>query len=152
MLRRYCRAAATLVAVPVLFVACSDDEPSDENFVTQLCEASAELRTDLEAAIQAASTQTDSGKAVGLLVEPLEKFVKAFKDSDPPDDLDEWHDEASDRLQATVDAFKREQSLSALVGFSDSPIPDPPAEAKQRLRDAAEDVVACDGVAFLKPD
>ncbi len=101
---------------------------------------------------QAASTQTDSGKAAGLLVEPLEKFVKAFKDSDPPDDLDEWHDEASDRLQATVDAFKKEQSLSALVGFSDSPIPDPPAEAKQRLRDAAEDVDACDGVAFLKPD
>lgn len=152
MLRRYCRAAATLVAVPVLFIACSDDDPSDENFVTQLCEASAELRTDLDVAIQAASTQTDSGKAVGLLVEPLERFVKAFKDSDPPNDLDEWHDEASDRLRTTVEAFKKEQSLAALVGFSDSPIPDPPAEAKQRLRDAAEDVDACDGVAFLKPD
>jgi hypothetical protein len=50
-----------------------------------------------------------------------------------------------------VDKFKEEKTLASLEGFGDSPVPDPPAEAKARLRDAGKDVEICDGVAFLKP-
>ena len=125
---------------------------TDEEFVTELCDATVQLKTDFAAAVKDASGQTDSGKAVERLIPPLEAFVKAFDDAKPPKDLKEWHSAATDQLQAAVEKFKTEKTLASLEGFGDSPVPDPPADAKQRLRAAAENITACEGVAFLKPD
>jgi hypothetical protein len=48
--------------------------------------------------------------------------------------------------------FKEAKTLASLEGFGDSPVPNPPAADKQRLREAARNVDECDSVAFLKPD
>ncbi len=145
--------ALSALLVPVLaFAGCGEDDPgTDAEFVTQLCEAKRDLDASLATAIQEASSQTDAAAALEELVEPLEDFVEAFKDASPPEDLEDWHGEAGDEMAAAVERFKDEKTLASLEGFGDSPVPDPPAEAKQRLRSAAEDIEACDGVAFLKP-
>lgn len=142
-----------LLVLPVAMAACGGGgDASDEAFVAQLCNATTQLKTDFTAAVKDASGQTDSGKAVERLIPPLEAFAKAFDDADPPKDLKDWHSAASKQLDAAVAKFKTEKTLASLEGFGDSPVPDPPADAKTRLRAAAENVDECDGVAFLKPD
>ena len=144
--------ASTGLVAGSLLAGCGVDDASDEDFVRSLCDATNELEAGIEAAIEDASTQTDAQKGIELLVPPLEEFVKAFEDADPPKDLQDWHKAASAELNARVDKFKDAKTLASLEGFSDSPVPDPPAAAKQRLRDVAEDIQECTGVAFLKPD
>ncbi len=142
-----------LFILPATLSACGGGGSStDEEFVTELCSATAKLNTDFAAAVKDASGQTDSAKAVERLVPPLEAFVKAFDDAKPPKDLKDWHSAASKQLDSAVEKFKTEKTLASLEGFGDSPVPDPPADAKQRLRTAAENIKACDGVAFLKPN
>ncbi len=132
--------------------ACGVDDPgTDGDFVLELCDATKALEADFATAVSAASEQTDPAKAVEALAPPLDTFVAAFEDAKPPEDLEEWHKTAAKQLRASVDKFKAEKTLASLEGFGDSPVPDPPAEAKQRLREAAEDVDGCEGVAFLKP-
>ena len=144
-------AAAVLLLVPL--TACSgDDSGNDEDFVKGLCEASTGLRDGVEEALGNARTSTDPNAAAQALVEPIEEFVDAFKDLNPPEDLEEWHDTASGQLEQAASNFREKKDLAALEGFADSPVPDPPAAAKSRLRVAAEDVQECNGVTFLKPD
>ncbi|MGE0601799.1 MAG: hypothetical protein AB7J35_20655 [Dehalococcoidia bacterium] len=153
MLRRARFSLVALMALPLVVSACGGGgDGSDKEFVTDLCDATTQLKTDFAAAVKDASGQTDSGKAVDRLIPPLEAFVKAFDDAKPPKDLKEWHNAASDQLAAAVEKFKTEKTLASLEGFGDSPVPDPPADAKARLREVAQNIDACDGVAFLKPD
>ena len=147
----------SLLAIPVLsagalIAACGGDSGNDESFVRDLCGASSELEAALDEAVASASSQTDASKAVQALVPPLEEFVDAFRDLNPPEDLEDWHRTAGTQLGDAVQKFKDANSLSALEGFGDSPVPDPPAAAKARLRTAAADVEECDGVTFFKPD
>ena len=135
------------------FFACSGDEDgNDEDFVRGLCEASTELRNGVEQAIRDSSSSTDPNKAVESLAEPVDEFADDFGDLDPPGDLKDWHDDASDTLAATAKEFRERKDIAALEGFNDSPVPDPPTAAKARLRAAAEDVQECNGVTFFKPD
>lgn len=141
------------LAIPFVS-ACfgGDGSGSDESFVRALCEAQTELRDGIDEALAAASSQTDPQKTIDLLIPPLEGYVDAFEDASPPDDLKAWHDASADQLEAAVERFKQERTLASLEGFGDSPVPDPPAVQKQRLRQAATGVEECTGVAFLKPD
>ena len=144
--------ATALLVVSLGFAACSGGDPAtDEDFVQELCEATSQLDQQFAAAVAKASEQTDPNKAVEALVGPLEEFVRAFEDADPPKDLEDWHHSASKQLEDAVAKFKKEKALASLEGFGDSPVPDPPADAKARLREAGKKVAACDGVAFLKP-
>jgi hypothetical protein len=150
--RRFAALALAAILVPVA-AACGDDKPGTEReFAVELCAATREFEASLSSALEQASTETDATKALEALTEPLEDFVKAFRDANPPEDLEDWHKEAGDQLDAVVERFKEEKTLASLEGFGDSPVPDPPAEAKQRLRGAAADAEECEGVAFLKPD
>ena len=136
------------------FSACfgGDGTGSDESFVRALCEAQTELSAGVDEAVTAAGGQTDPQKTIDLLIPPLEAYVDAFRDADPPEDLKEWHDASADQIEAAVERFKDERTLASLEGFEDSPVPDPPTAAKARLRAAAADVEQCAGVAFLRPD
>ncbi len=146
-------ALASMLMVPMVMSACrGGGESSDEDFVAELCQAVVRLNTDFEAAIKSASTETDPAKAVEKLIPPVEKFVDAFDDADPPKDLKDWHDSAVTRLEAAVAKFKKAKTLASLEGFGDSPVPNPAPAEKNRLREAAQNVTECDGVAFLKPD
>ncbi|MGE3073806.1 MAG: hypothetical protein AB7N24_06905 [Dehalococcoidia bacterium] len=153
MLRPTRIACLAFIALPLAVAGCGGGgDGSDEQFVTDLCNATTRLKADFADAVKEASGQTDSTRAVDSLIPPLEAFVKAFEDAKPPKDLKDWHSAASDQLDAAVQKFRTEKTLASLEGFGDSPVPDPPADAKARLREVAQNVDACDGVAFLKPD
>lgn len=147
-----------LVLISVLVIpsvtACFGDDGagSDESFVRALCVAQTELSDGVDDAVAAAGSQTDPEKTIDLLIPPLEAYVDAFKDADPPEDLKDWHGTSGDQIEAAVEKFKEERTLASLEGFEDSPVPDPPAAAKARLREAATGVPECAGVAFLRPD
>jgi hypothetical protein len=134
-----------------MFVSCGSDNGNDKDFVKGLCEASSELRTGVEQAVKTGATSTDPGKSVELLVGPVDAFVKAFGDLKPPKDLKSWHKDATAQLEKTAETFRNEKKLTALATFNDSPVPDPPADAKARLQNVAKDVPECNGVAFFKP-
>ena len=134
-----------------LAAACGSDDGNDQDFVRGLCEASTALRTGVEKAVKDGAASTEPGKAVELMAPPVDAFVKAFNDLNPPADLKAWHKDASSQLEKTAAAFRTEKKLTALTSFNDSPVPDPPAAAKSRLQNAAKDVPECNGVAFLKP-
>ena len=135
------------------FAACSGDgDGNDEDFVRGLCEASTELRNGVEQAIKNSSSSTDPNKAVESLAEPVDEFADDFDDLDPPEDLKDWHDDASEKLSAVAKDFRERKDIAALEGFNDSPVPDPPSAQKARLREAAEDIQQCNGVTFFKPD
>jgi hypothetical protein len=147
-----CAAGAGVALGIAVLPACSGDKAgTDDEFVQELCDATKTLDQQFAAAVAQSSQETDPAKAVEALATPLDEFVKAFDDANPPEDLEDWHDAATKQLRTAVDKFKEEKTLASLEGFGDSPVPDPPAEAKARLRDAGKDVEGCDGVAFLKP-
>ena len=153
MQKRALLAISVTFAIPA-FAGCLGGGGSgdDESFVRALCEAQTELSDGIDEAVAAAGSQTDPQKTIDLLIPPLEDYVGAFQDAKPADDMKEWHSAAGQQLEAAVERFKDERTLASLEGFGDSPVPDPPAVQKQRLRAAAIDVEECAGVAFLKPD
>lgn len=152
MFRKFALTAAVALAAVSLAACSGDDDGSDEEFVRDLCQASTELRNGIKEALENASTSTSPNAAAEALVKPLGVFVEAFDDLNPPKDLDDWHDSASDELEKTFEDFRTKKNLAALTGFADSPVPDPPVDAKSRLRAAAQDVPECSGVAFFRPD
>lgn len=141
---------AALVA-PAAVSCGGGGDGNDKDFVTGLCEASSALRAGVEKAVKDGASSTEPGKAVELMVAPVDAFVKAFGDLNPPKDLKTWHKDATSQLEATAETFRKEKQLTALAAFNDSPVPDPPADAKVRLQAVAQDIPACQGVAFLKP-
>ena len=155
-MRDWKRVAGSFVLMTVLVapaaVSCGGGgDGNDEDFVTGLCEASSALRAGVEKAVKDGASSTEPGKAVELMVAPVDAFVKAFGDLNPPKDLKTWHKDATRQLETTADTFRSEKKLTALEAFNDSPVPDPPAEAKVRLQTVAKEIPACQGVAFLKP-
>ncbi len=152
MLKRFSTLLAISALAAVSLVACSaDGEASDEDFVRSLCEASSDLRTGVEDAVAGAASSTNPNAAVEALSEPIDDFASAFKDLDAPDDWKDWHGQASDEIGAAAKTFRESKDLADLEGFGDSPVPDPPADAKARLRGVAEDIEECTGVTFLRP-
>lgn len=153
MKKRILLVLTAALAIPG-FSACfgGGGSGSDESFVRALCEAQTELSDGVDEAVAAAGSQTDPQKTIDLLIPPLEDYVEAFKDADPPDDLKDWHEASGEQIEGAVEKFKEERTLASLEGFEDSPVPDPPAAAKARLRAAAVEVEECAGVAFLRPD
>ncbi len=146
-----CSVVLFVAMVAPMASACGNDDGNDRDFVTGLCEASSDLRSGVEKAVRDGATSTETGKAVELMVAPVDAFVKAFGELKPPKDLKSWHKDATNQLEQTAENFRIEKKLTALASFNDSPVPDPPADAKARLQTVAKDIPECNGVAFLKP-
>ena len=152
MLQKLLAVALLAGFAAAIFPSCGGDSGNDEGFVTDLCLAATDLRTGLEKAVKDAASSTDPNKAVEIIAVPIDAFVKSFSKADPPGDLKDWHKAASDELKRKAQDLHDSKSLSSLKGFEDSPVPDPPAAQKQRLRDKAANIQECNGVVFLKPN
>lgn len=142
------RLAAFLVPAlmaAALFASCGGDGDgnsgggtgSDEKFVADICKAGAKFQADMEKAFPQMVNAKSEEEAIKIIIEPFETMAKSFKAAKPPADLKEWHAEASKAFDDAVKALKSGNTDSALFE-SDSPFPDPPAAAQERLQKIAE--------------
>ena len=131
----------------MFLVACGGDDDdgggggsgSDEDFVSDLCKASADFLADIESAGEDIDP-SDLDAASKAIAGPFEDFAGKFKDLNPPDDLEEWHNDASDSLDQIVQQVKDGDFESALGGTDPLPeLPDGPRERLGKIADENED-------------
>jgi hypothetical protein len=120
---------------------------TDEEFVVGLCQGISKFAASMEKSL-AGPTPADFGEAFAqifkAMVKPTQEFAADFAKLKPPPDLVEWHKKTSQQLSAAAKALK-EGKLDdpALEGLSESPIPDMPAAAQQRLAPMAREAAGC---------
>lgn len=141
----------------IVFAACGggDDDDSgggggsgsDEAFVGGLCDAFLTFSTDLDKLFKDPSKLADEEDAAKAFAEPFADLAKAFDKLKPPKDLQDWHDEASDALNKVAKDLKAGNADSEVFA-SDSPFPDPPKEAGDRLSKVAEKNKTCQEADF----
>lgn len=135
-------ALAALLIAPLAAACGGDGDGSDEEYVTAFCETQREFTTTLEAAIRDASTTSD----FDAIAEPFETLAGNFKDMDPPEDMKDWHEDATDQLSATAERVKEERNLQAVTSLPQDPLKGMPDGPRARLQRAAANDPACDGL------
>jgi len=137
-----------VLAGAALFGACSGDDDdekgtgSDEEFVADLCGIMKDFSDDLDGLEDDAEDVEDFDEIAKLLSGPIGDLADGFADLNPPADLKDWHEEASNELDKLADDLDSgELTEEAMSG--DSPIPDPPKDAADRLSKIAEDNQDC---------
>lgn len=137
-----------------LFGACGGGDDggsggtgSDEKFVADICKAGLDFSKALEEVFKDPSALTDEDKAIEKLGDAFEDFANAFAKAKPPADLKDWHSEASKQLKDGVKQIK-DGNLEGGIFAGDSPFPEPPAEAGDRLSKIAENNKDCQEADF----
>jgi hypothetical protein len=135
----------------MFFVACGGDDDdgggggggtgSDEDFVDDLCKAGANFAKDLDKIGEDLNEETDPEKISDAISEPFEDFANAFKKLNPPRDLKDWHDDASNSLDDVVESLKGGNLDAGALG--EDPFPEMPKEAEERLTKLAEENEDC---------
>jgi hypothetical protein len=136
-----------------LFAACGGDDDSsggvpsggtgsDEQFVADICKAGAKFSTDIQAVLAAAASLSDPAKAAQKMAVPFQDFSDAFAKAKPPSDLKDWHNTASAKLKDAAAALKK-GDLESDIFTQDSPIPDLPQSAQDRLQKIADNNKDC---------
>jgi len=130
-----------------LFGACGGDDDgsgggtgSDEDFVADICKAGAKFAKAMDNLEKDLKNETDFTKIAEKAAGPFEDFAKDFAKANPPADLKEWHQDASDGLTAAVKGLK-DGDFAALGGEL---IPTPPEGAAERISKAAEGNKDCE--------
>ena len=144
-MKRFVHLRAGFILVPallgaLLLGACGGDSDggggggtgSDEKFVADICKAGAQFQDDLTKLFASLANVQSEEEAVKKLAEPFESFAKSFKTAKPPSDLKQWHSEASKSLDEAVAAMKKGDANAAIFQ-QDSPFPEPPKGAEERL-------------------
>lgn len=112
---------------------------SDEAFIEDICAAGVEFFSALEGID---TQEADPAKALEAFAGPFEDFANAVEDADPPSDLEEWHTQAVASLNDIVAKLK-DGDIDALSNLGDSPFPEAPADAQERLDKIAADNEDC---------
>lgn len=115
---------------------------SDEKFVADICKAGAQFQDDLTKLFANLANVQSEEEAVKKLAEPFESFSKSFTAAKPPSDLKQWHSEASKSLDEAVAAMKK-GNTNAAIFQQDSPFPEPPKGAEERLSKIAAGNADC---------
>ena len=139
-----------MVLVALVLGACGGDSDggsatgtgSDEKFVADICKAGAQFQDDLTKLFANLGNIQSEEEAAKKLAEPFESFAKSFKAAKPPSDLKEWHSAASKSLDEAVTAMKKGDTNAAIFQ-QDSPFPEPPKGAEERLSKIAASNADC---------
>lgn len=115
---------------------------SDEKFVADICKAGLNFTKALEDVFKDPAALADEEKALEKLADAFEDFANAFAKANPPSDLKDWHSEASKQLKDGVQQIK-DGDVESGIFAGDSPFPEPPAEAGDRLTKVAESNEDC---------
>lgn len=139
-----------------LFAACGGDDDgggggggsgSDEDYVAAICKAGLNFSKDLEEVFKDPESLADEDKAMEKLADIFEDFANDFAKAKPPADLKDWHNDASKQLKDGVEQIK-DGDLESGIFAGDTPFPEPPAEAGERLQKAAESNEDCQEADF----
>lgn len=129
--------------------ACGDDDGgggggsgSDEDFVAGLCDAFLVFQEDLQDLFSDLSDLEDEEEAAKAMAEPFEKLAESFEDLNPPSDLRDWHEDASEALNEAAEQLK-DGNVDDGIFAGDQPFDDPPQDVQDRLQAIAEDNDDC---------
>jgi hypothetical protein len=115
---------------------------SDEKFVGDICKAGLNFTKALEDVFKDPAALADEKKALDKLADAFDDFANAFARANPPSDLKAWHSDASKQLKDGVKQIK-DGDLEGGIFAGDSPFPEPPAGAGDRLTKVAESNEDC---------
>jgi hypothetical protein len=115
---------------------------SDEEFVSDICKAGLNFTKSLDDIFKDPSALADEDKAIEKLADSFEDFANAFAKANPPADLKAWHSDASKQLKEGVKQIK-DGDLEGGVFAGDTPFPEPPGDAGDRLTRVAEENKDC---------
>lgn len=140
------------------FAACGDDDDggsggtgNDENYVSSICKAGLDFSKAIEKIFTDPEMLADEDKAMDKLADAFEDFSNAFAKANPPADLKDWHSDASKQLKDGVQQIK-DGDLEGGIFAGDTPFPEPPAGAAERLEKIAETNEDCQEADFSFTD
>jgi len=138
---------APALVVALAFGACGGDDGgsgggtgTDESYVAAVCKAGAKFQDDFLKAFGEMANANSEADAAKALSKPFKEFAASFKKANPPADLKSWHAEASKQLENAAAALEK-GNVDALSG--DSPFPEPPQGASERLNAIASKNADC---------
>lgn len=130
---------------------------TDEDYLRHVCAAASAFQRRFEEAT-ANIKPNNADEALKGLVQalggPLDTLANDLDRANPPEDLEQWHQDAVDRVRETakdVNEADRADELGKLLILQDGPFPKPPAATAERLSKAAAGIRECDGVAAFAP-
>ena len=136
--------AALLIPFAVACGGGGDDTGSDDDYVIAFCDARRQFSTDLDAAVKQVSAA--GGGEFDKIANTFEELANDFDDMKPPEDLEEWHDNAADQLNSTADKVKKDKNLQAVTSLQTDPLAGMPEGPRNRLRDNAKNQESCKGL------
>jgi hypothetical protein len=131
-----------------LAFACGggSDTGSDEEYVTDFCNMQREFSDSVRVAIQGTSGSADFND----IADTFDALADAFDDMKPPEDVQEWHDEASDQISSIAEQVKEDRDLGAVTSLERDPTTGVPESPRARLREIAADDPACNGLTVFQ--
>ncbi|MGE5596995.1 MAG: hypothetical protein ACM3S1_13305 [Hyphomicrobiales bacterium] len=121
-------------------IKASGDTGSDKDYVSAICKASRDYFDEIAQAFSKVD-EDDPDSFVDAFVEPTEQFAKDFAKAKPPKDLKDWHAQAVDSLNQTVQALKSGDENA--FDETSPEFPEMPADAAARLEKIAQDNDDC---------
>ena len=81
------------------------------------------------------------------LEDPIREFVEGIEDADPPDDAEDYHEQAVEHMRAYLEAVEN-RDQEALDELDAIEFPEAPADLEQRLSAAARENEECRAAGF----
>jgi hypothetical protein len=106
----------------------------DEEYVDGVCTAVLDFNNEVER-LGLENPEATEEEAAELVIEPLDVYIAALKDLDPPDDAEDFHNEVVALTEEVRDRIEAEGNLDALAETE-------PAEAPADVRDRLNGIVA----------
>jgi hypothetical protein len=138
--------ALTTATVLAAGLACGggDDTGSDGDYVVAFCDARRQFSSDLDAAVKQVSAA--GGGEFDRIADTFTELADDFDEMKPPEDLKDWHENASKQLSETASKIKKEKNLQAVTSLQRDPLSGMPEEPRERLKKEAENQESCKGL------
>ena len=120
---------------------------TDAEYVASICSAYRTFTGEIDAVLKKPAELRTAQDVTERLSPPVSKLAQAFADANPPPDLAEWHQQASDELTESVNRLKSGK-LDAAAALGVNPIPAVPGEVAARLNGVAANNTDCRAAGF----